>query len=341
MPAKMDLISIVIPLYNEEEVVRETYKRTTAVLESLQTPYEMIFVDDSSTDKTFEILMELSSRDPRVKALSFSRNFGHQAALTAGLDHSRGDAVVTMDGDLQHPPELIPELLKKWREGFEVVYTIREYDESEGFFKRATSSFFYSIINSLAQITIPANAADFRLYDRKVVEGLKSLRERNRFLRGLSAWVGFRQTGVNYKAARRLAGTSKYSVRKMIKFAIDGITSFSIFPLKLSIYLGFTVSFLSFLYLAYVLYVRLVTERSVPGWASTTIAMLFLGGVQLIAIGILGEYIGRIYEEIKARPPYIVTRSAGFPEGSGTGAGMTAGGAGGVGGAGGMGRKEV
>ena len=316
---KESLISVVIPLYNEEEVVGETYKRTSSVLDSIKTPCEIIFVDDASADRTLEVLSGIAAMDKRVRVISFSRNFGHQAALTAGLDHARGDAVITMDGDLQHPPELIPELLGKWREGFEVVYTIREYDEGEGFFKKATSSFFYSIINSLAQIRIPANAADFRLYDRKVVEGLKSLRERNRFLRGLSAWVGFRQTGVNYRAARRLAGTSKYSVRKMIRFAIDGITSFSIFPLKLSIYLGFVVSLLSFLYLIYVLYVRLIAGRGVPGWASTTIAMLFLGGVQLIAIGILGEYIGRIYEEIKARPPYIVTRKIGFPEEGGEG----------------------
>jgi dolichol-phosphate mannosyltransferase len=314
MTDKARLISVVIPMYNEEAVARETYGRLTGVMEGLKLPYEIIFVDDASTDSTFDLLKGLARADTRVKVIRFSRNFGMQAALTAGLDHASGDAVITMDGDLQHPPELIPELLDKWRAGYEVVYTVREYGMSAGLFKKATSALFYKIINKLARIDIPAGATDFKLYDKKVLGTLTSLRERNRFLRGLSVWVGFKQTAVHFKAAKRAAGVSKYTLRRMVGFALDGITSFSIFPLKVSIYLGFAASLLSFAYLCYVIYAKMLTERAVAGWASTTAAVLFIGGVQLIAIGILGEYIGRIYEEVKGRPPYIITARLGFEE---------------------------
>jgi dolichol-phosphate mannosyltransferase len=314
MTEEARLISIIIPMYNEEEVARKTYGRLTGVMEGIKLPYELLFIDDSSADGTFNILKELSRTDPRVKVVRFSRNFGTQAALTAGLDHASGDAVITIDGDLQHPPELIPELIEKWQAGYEVVYTVREYGKSTSAFKKATSAIFYKLMSKFARIDMPTGATDFKLYDKKVVERLKSLKERNRFLRGLSIWVGFKQTAVGFEAAKRAAGTSKYSTRRLIGLALDGITSFSIFPLKLSIYLGFAVSFLSFAYLCYVLYAKLIADRAVAGWASTTAAVLFIGGVQLIAIGILGEYIGRIYEEVKGRPTYIVTTKVGFEE---------------------------
>ncbi|MCP3677027.1 MAG: glycosyltransferase family 2 protein [Deltaproteobacteria bacterium] len=312
MKANKKLISIVIPMYNEEEVISETYTRLCVVIKEASLACEIIFVDDSSTDTTFSVVSAIASRDKRVKVIRFSRNFGHQAALSAGLESAKGDAVISMDADLQHPPEIIPKLISKWCEGYEVVYTVREYDKNTGVLKRLTSSLFYSVISRLARFEIPAGGADFRLYDRKAVATINALQERSRFLRGLSAWVGFRQTSVNYMAGVRAAGESKYTAGRMLGLAIDGITSFSIFPLKISIYLGFTVSFLSFFYLCYVLYVALLTDEAVQGWASTTVTLLFLGGVQLIAIGILGEYIGRIYEEIKRRPTYIVTERLGF-----------------------------
>ncbi len=319
MTDKARLISVVIPMYNEEAVARETYRRLTGVMEGVGIPYELVFVDDSSSDGTFDLLKDISRTDPRIKVIRFSRNFGKQAALTAGLDHASGDAVITIDGDLQHPPELIPELLDKWKAGYEVVYTVRKYGKSTGPFKKAASAVFYKLMSKFTRIDMPTGATDFKLYDSKVVERLKSLKERNRFLRGLSIWVGFKQTAVSFEAAKRAAGTSKYTTRRLIGLALDGITSFSIFPLKVSIYLGFLVSFLSFAYLCYVFYAKLLGKWAVAGWASTTAAVLFIGGVQLIAIGILGEYIGRIYEEVKGRPTYIVTTRVGFEEDDGRG----------------------
>ncbi|HLC17396.1 MAG TPA: glycosyltransferase family 2 protein [Thermodesulfobacteriota bacterium] len=312
MTDKKELVSLVVPVCNEQEVVPETYRRVTAVMEAEKVPYEIVFVDDFSTDSTFEILSGLAEKDPRVKVLSFSRNFGKSAALVAGLDHASGEAVITMDGDLEHPPELIPELLRQWRGGYEVVNTIREYDRTVSLFKRTSSAFFYKLMSKLARVKLPTGSTDFKLYDRKVVDTLTSLEEKNRFLRGLSIWVGFRQTSLNFKSPKRAAGMSKYTPRALFRLALDGITAFSIFPLKVAIYLGFLVSFLSFVYLSYVIFVRLFTERAVPGWASTTASLLLLGGVQLIAIGILGEYIGRIYEEIKRRPNYIISRKVGI-----------------------------
>lgn len=310
----LPVLSIIIPIYNEECIIRKTYETVTKVLKPLDVSYEIIIIDDGSSDKTFEILAEISKTDSHLKVISFSRNFGHQAALTAGLDHSTGEVIITMDGDLQHPPELIPALLEKWREGYEVVHTIRVYGTETGFLKKFSSSIFYKLINKLAHVAIPSGAADFKLFDRKVVNSLKSLKERSRFMRGLSVWVGYQQTKAEYKAASRTAGISKYTPAKMIGFALDGITSFSIFPLKVSTYLGFIVSFTSFLYLNYALFIKFMTDRALPGWASVVIPMLFLGGIQLIAIGILGEYIGRIYEEVKGRPVYIVNKKCGFDE---------------------------
>ncbi|MFQ5900484.1 MAG: glycosyltransferase family 2 protein [Thermodesulfobacteriota bacterium] len=312
METHTPLISIVIPVYNEDTVIQETHRQVKCVMDSLSLPYEVIFIDDGSIDKTYECLLEIVKTNSKVKAIGFSRNFGHQAALTAGIDHAGGNVIITMDGDLQHPPELIPLLLEKWREGYEVVYTIREYGKDEGIIKKGASHLFYKVMNRLAQLNIPPGAADFKLFDKKVVKSLTSLKERARFLRGLSVWVGYRQTGVKYKAAPRYAGVSKYSPGKMIRLALDGITSFSIFPLKIATYMGFIVSLVSFIYLTYALYIKLIADKALPGWASVVIPMLFLGGIQLITIGILGEYIGRIYEEVKGRPIYIASKKAGF-----------------------------
>ncbi len=308
------VLSVVIPVFNEEAVITETYKRLKKVVDSLSVSYEIIFIDDGSTDNTYKAILDIIKKEPKVKGLSFSRNFGHQAALTAGIDNSIGEAIITMDGDLQHPPELIPKLLEKWKEGNDVVYTIRAYGKDEGIIKRTTSHLFYRIINGLAQLKIPPAAADFKLFDRKVADSLVSLKERSRFLRGLSVWVGYKQTGIEYQAAPRLSGKSKYSLSHMVKFALDGIMSFSIFPLKIATFMGFIVSFFSFVYLSYALYAKFATDKVLPGWASIVIPMLFLGGIQLITIGILGEYIGRIYEEVKNRPIYIVSKKAGFEE---------------------------
>ncbi len=308
---KPSLISIIIPLFNEEEIIRETYNRLKTLMDGKGFDYEIIFVDDGSTDNSMNILKDLRSDDNRVKIISFSRNFGHQAALTAGLEHAKGDVAITMDADLQHPPELIPRMIEKWLEGFDVVFTVREY-EGEGLFKRLSSRGFYWLIDKLAKINIPADSADFKLFDRKVVESLCSLGERNRFLRGLSSWVGFRQTGIGFKSPPRPTGESKYNLSKMISLALAGLTSFSVFPLRLAVYMGFIVSIISFIYLAYALYIRLIADKALPGWASIVIPMLFLGGIQLLTIGILGEYIGRVYEEVKGRPIYIVKEKIGI-----------------------------
>ena len=310
------ILSIVIPIYNEEKVIPETYKRVNEVLIPLDISYEIIIIDDGSSDRSYEILSEIAESDSNLKVISFSRNFGHQAALVAGLDFAAGRAIITMDGDLQHPPELIPVLLEKWREGYEVVQTVKTFGKEVGFVKKIATSFFYKLLNWLAQIELPSGAADFRLFDRKVVNCLKSMKERSRFLRGLSMWVGYKQACVAYKVAPRAAGEPKYTVGTLMKLLIDGIMSFSIFPLKLAAFFGFLVSFVSFTYLCYALYMRLVADKAPPGWASVVVPMLFLGGIQLIAIGILGGYIGRIYEEVKERPVYLVSKKCGFEESS-------------------------
>ncbi len=300
------LLSIVIPCFNEEESLDELYLRLRKVLEENGLNYRLIFVDDGSTDKTIQKLIELRSGDKRVRVLELSRNFGHQAALCAGLDHSGGDAVIMMDADLQHPPELIPELISKWKEGHEIVYTIRKDPPGTSLFKRKTASCFYRLINLLARINIPENSADFRLLDKKVVDEFMRIKERTRFLRGLIRWVGFRQCPVCYEAAPRFAGRSKYTLWRMIRLAFDGITSFSTFPLHLATFFGSFISILGFAYALYALYVRLFTGRALPGWASMVVTVLFLGGIQLLCLGIIGEYIGRIYTESKFRPLYVL-----------------------------------
>lgn len=305
-------ISLVIPVFNEEASLAELYRRVTAVMNQRHTPYELIFVNDCSTDQSLTLLREIAMHDEQVKLLTFSRNFGHQMAITAGLDYSQGDAVVVMDADLQDPPEVLPELMAKWQEGYDVVYAVRTTREGENVFKRSTASVFYRLLKRLSGVEIPVDAGDFRLMSRRAVTALGTLRERHRFVRGLSSWIGFRQASISYTRAARYAGETKYPWRKMLTFACDGIASFSFAPLRIATYLGLSASFVSFLYILYALWIKFFTDRSVVGWASLVVAVLFIGGVQLLTLGIIGEYIGRMYEESKQRPLYIVADTVGF-----------------------------
>lgn len=299
--------SIIAPIFNETGNIPELYRRSKEVLDSTGEPWELIMVDDGSTDDSAEMIRKYADQDPRVKPVIFARNFGHQIAVTAGLDYSCGEAVVIIDSDLQDPPELILELIAKWREGYQVVYAVREEREGESWFKLFTASLFYRLISSITDVRIPLDAGDFRLLDRKVVNVLNQMRERHRFLRGMSSWVGFRQTGVPYRRAARQTGETKYPFRKMFRLAINAVTSFSYFPLQLATYIGFIAAGLSILAIPVVIAIRLWgTQTPLLGQATTLIAVLFLGGAQLISLGILGEYIGRLYDEAKGRPLYIV-----------------------------------
>ena len=304
--------SIIIPVYNEAEVLPTLYSRLTQVMEELGEPYEVIFVNDGSRDSSPRLLQELRARDDRVKFMSFSRNFGHQVAITAGLDYSSGEAVIVMDADLQDPPEVIPRLIEKWREGYDVVSAVREKREGESLFKRATAALFYRLLRQLTDTEIPLDAGDFRLMSRRAVVGLQAIRERNRFMRGLAGWIGFRQTSITFVRDARHAGETKYSCAKMGKFALNGIISFSTTPLQLATYLGFVVSFISLAYIAYVVGLKVFTDELVPGWTSVIVAVLFIGGVQLISLGIIGEYISRIYDEVRQRPLYLIDDLVGF-----------------------------
>lgn len=298
------LLSVIIPVYNEAEIVAETYRVLEDELKDIE--HELIFVNDGSKDRTREIVESLLPSNPNNKIINFSRNFGHQAAFSAGLDHCIGDAVVIIDGDLQDPPSLIHEMLEKWREGYQVVYAQRNKRKGETIFKRFTAFAFYRLIGKLTNIDIPPDTGDFRLMDRCVVNQLKNLPERSRFLRGLVCWVGFKKIGVKYDRAERTAGTSKYPLKKMVRLAFDGITGFSSAPLKLSFYLGLFAAIVSFgVFVWSILEKILSPATTVPGWASLMTAIVFFAGVQLISIGILGEYIGRIYDEVKQRPLYI------------------------------------
>jgi len=307
--------SLVIPAYNEAEVLPLLYQRLTAVMDALDEPYEMIVVDDGSRDGTVAKLAEFAAADPRLKYLCLARNFGHQVALTAGLDHAAGQAVITMDADLQHPPELLPELIAKWREGNDIVYTERQNTADAGLVKRLTSRLFYGLINRASPTRIPPNAADFRLLDRKVVDSLAKLPERARFLRGLIAWVGYQQTVVPFEAPERAAGQTKYTLRKMLRFALDAVTSFSSLPLRIAGYCGFLASMAGFALGAVTIYQKLfVPDRNLPGYTTIVVLILFLGGLQLISLGIIGEYIAKIYEEVKGRPLYLIRDAVGFGE---------------------------
>ena len=306
------LYSVVIPVYNEVEVLPTLYRRLTQVMEGLGEPYEIIFVNDGSIDTSPKLLRELRAQDARVKVVSLSRNFGHQIAITAGLDYSSGEAVVVMDADLQDPPEVIPRLIAQWRAGHDIVFAVRESRRGESVLKRSTAALFYRLLRHLTATAIPLDAGDFRLMSRRAVEALKPIRERNRYVRGLVGWIGFHHTSIPFIRDVRHAGETKYPLRKMARFALNGIISFSFVPLQLASYFGFAVSLVSFIYIVYALGLKLFTDRVVLGWASVIVAVLFIGGVQLISLGIMGEYIGRIYEEVKHRPLYLIDELAGF-----------------------------
>jgi len=300
------IFSVVAPIFNEIGNLPELYRRVKETLDALGEPWELVLVDDGSTDGSTDAIRELAAQDKRVRPVIFARNFGHQLAVTAGLDYSRGQAVTIIDSDLQDPPEVVADLIAKWREGYEVVYAVRSEREGETWFKLFTASLFYRLIYRITDVNIPMDTGDFRLLDRKVVNVMNQMRERHRFLRGMSVWVGFKQTGVEYRRAARFSGETKYPLKKMLKFATDAITSFSHFPLQLAMYLGFISAGLSILAIPVVALVRVSGGHELTGQATTLIAVLFLGGVQLICTGILGEYVGRIYDQAKGRPLYIV-----------------------------------
>lgn len=299
------VLTIIAPVFNECEILPELHRRVAAVMDGVGEPWELLIIDDGSSDGSTDKIRELAAQDERVHPIIFARNFGHQIAVTAGLDYARGDAVIIIDADLQDPPEVIAELVAKWREGYEVVYAVRAEREGESWFKIFTASIFYRLIFRITDVKIPLDTGDFRLMDRKVVNVMNSMRERDRFLRGMSAWVGFRQVGVPYKRAARFAGSTKYPFRKMLKLALNAITGFSFFPLQVATYIGFIAAGLSIVMIPVVIIMRAITTTEFLGQASTLVAVLFLGGVQLISLGILGEYIGRIYDEVKGRPLYI------------------------------------
>ena len=302
-------ITIIAPIYNEVDNIPELYRRLSEVMENTHEPWELVMVDDGSTDGSTDLIRKLGIDDQRVRPVIFARNFGHQIAVTAGLDYSRGEAIVIIDADLQDPPEVILEMIAKWRQGYEVVYAVRSEREGETWFKEFTAALFYRLIYRITDVDIPLDTGDFRLLDRKVVDVMGQMRERHRFLRGMSVWVGFKQTGVEYKRAARFAGETKYPLKKMLKFATDAITSFSYFPLQMAMYLGFISAGISILVIPVVIAMRLAGSQAFFGQASTLIAVLFLGGVQLISLGILGEYVGRLYDEAKGRPLYIVSEA--------------------------------
>ncbi|HKF52525.1 MAG TPA: glycosyltransferase family 2 protein [Candidatus Acidoferrales bacterium] len=308
-------LSVVVPCLNEQEVICDTHRRLTATLERAQLRFEIIYVDDGSTDSTSDLLRELQEQDSRVRVVRFSRNFGHQVAITAGLEHASGDAVAIIDADLQDPPEVILEFLQKWMEGYDVVYGVRSEREGETAFKRWTAKVFYRLIGKLSETPIPLDTGDFRLMDRKVVEALLSMPERDRFVRGMVSWLGFSQIAVPYRRAARAAGATKFSLFKMLRFATDGIVSFSISPLRVATWIGFAASGLAIVGIVLALLEQWFGVTGlVKGWTSTFIAVLFMGGVQLICLGIIGEYVGRVYGESKRRPLYVVAEKIGFEQ---------------------------
>lgn len=304
--------SIIIPMFNEEEVITETYRRLTAVMQTLGERYELLFVNDGSRDRTERIVEQICQQDSCVRMLNFSRNFGHQIAISAGMDYAEGQAIVIIDADLQDPPEVIIHMIDKWKEGYDVVFGKRLERKGEGLFKKITAHLFYRTLKSLTSFDIPVDAGDFRLIDRKVCDVMKSLSEKNRYVRGLVSWIGFRQSHVEYVREERWAGVTKYPLKKMIRFAMDAITSFSYKPLKIATYLGFTLSGLAFLYLMIVMGQRIFTNSTIPGWTSIVAVNLFFNGIMLVILGMIGEYIGRIYDEIKGRPLYIVRNQVGY-----------------------------
>lgn len=305
-------ISIIVPFYNEEPNIDQLFERLLTVLNDLQLPYEVICVDDGSRDNTLECLIDYHQRYPMIKVLSLSRNFGKDIALTAGLENAQGQAIIPIDADLQDPPELIEKLIAKWREGYDVVYGKRRSRQGESWIKRFTANVFYRVIGRISTVPIPRDTGDFRLLDRRVVDALKKMPERTRFMKGLFAWVGFKQTYVLYDRPNRLQGTTKWNYWKLWNFALDGITSFSSIPLKVWSYLGIVLSILAFMYGSFLIIRTLIFGIDVPGYASLMVTALFVGGVQLISLGVIGEYLGRIYEEVKQRPLYLIRERYGF-----------------------------
>ena len=304
--------SLVVPIWNEEQVIPELYKRVCAIMESTGETWELICINDGSRDRSLELLLTLRQRDARVKVIDFSRNFGHQVAITAGADFAEGDAVVVMDADLQDPPDVVLRMIDQWRAGYEVVYAVRTKREGETRFKLWTASLFYRLLHRITDVKIPIDTGDFRLMDRRVVLAMRRLREKHRFMRGLSAWVGFKQVGVEYERAERYAGETKYPLRKMLRLAVSAITSFSFMPLQLATYIGFILAGISLLAIIFTIVLRLSGNSFFLGQATTLVAVLFLGGIQLIFLGVIGEYIGRIYDEAKDRPLYLVSHAYGF-----------------------------
>lgn len=307
-------LSVVVPVYNESENIGPFYQRTTEVMQKLNCCYEIIFVNDGSTDDSLLQLQELARIDSHVKVIDFTRNFGKEIALTAGMDYSTGDGVIPIDADLQDPPELIPELIARWEEGYDVVYATRAKRLGETWLKKYTAHAFYRMMKKLTSIDIPCDTGDFRLIDRAAVDALRKLPERHRFMKGLFCWIGFKQTGIYYEREPRLTGTTKWNYWKLWNLALEGITSFSQFPLKMATYTGFIIAVLSLIYALFIVLKTMVLGRDVPGYPSLITVILFLGGVQLFSIGILGEYIGRIHDEVKQRPLYLVRSKYGFEQ---------------------------
>lgn len=304
--------SIIVPLYNEEEVIGESYKRIKAVMEETKEDYEIIFINDGSRDQTEHLAKEICSKDPNIKLINFSRNFGHQPAITAGMRESSGEAIIIIDADLQDPPSVMLKMIEKWKEGYDVVYGKRIKRSGETFFKKMTAKMYYRLLTRITDVKIPVDVGDFRLIDRSVCNALNDLPERNRYVRGLVSWVGYKQTFVEFEREERFSGETKYPLSKMIKLAVDGITGFSNKPLKLASTLGYIVSCFGFIYLIIILIQKLFTDTTIQGWTSIIGLLLILNGVTLIMLGVLGEYVGRIYDEIKARPVYIIKEKIGF-----------------------------
>lgn len=309
------MLSVIVPIYCEELVINEFYKRIKKVFSSIEYEYEIIFVNDGSTDRSLEILKGISVVDSHIKVIDLSRNFGHQIAISAGIDHSAGDAVILIDGDLQDPPEVIPQMVEKWKEGYQVIYGVRDERKGETLLKVITAKAFYRVLNKIGDVEIPLDTGDFRLMDRRVVDVLKGLQEQNRYLRGLVPWIGFRQYGLKYERDSRYAGETRYTFSKMSRLAFDGITGFSDKPLYMAFRMGILVSMSSFLLIIFYIIKKIVLPAStIHGWTSTIILILFLGGIQLISIGVIGLYIGRIYKEVKRRPLYLVAERYGFED---------------------------
>lgn len=308
-------ISIVVPIWNEELVIPELYRRIVAVMKQTGESWELICVNDGSTDLSYEKLLEVHRRDPRLKIIQFSRNFGHQIAITAGTDYANGDAVIVMDADLQDPPDVIVNMIQRWREGYEVAYAVRTTRAGETRFKLLTASLFYRLLQWITDdVEIPLDAGDFRLMDRKVILAMRQMREKHRFMRGLTSWVGFKQIAVEYERAERFAGETKYPIRKMLRLALTAITSFSYLPLRLATYFGFGLAFVSLLGIVLTIVLRLSGNHAFEGQATTLVTVLFMGGIQLIFLGIIGDYLARIYDEVKDRPLYLVSKTVGLEE---------------------------